>query len=338
MIRVLYIGQCELGSTSRMRFEKIQHYFSSEIDLIDITPIINNTNKIMRSIGWRFKIGPLIRNINKEIEDSIKCKDEKYDLIWVDKGVFIMPHIIKKFSEISKILVHFTPDPAFFYHQSRLFNSSIKYFDACITTKSFELDAYNAMGSQSCHYVTQGFDKNIHRPLVDFSNKKYEVCFIGHYEKERAKLIQLLLDNNIEVALAGIKWKRFVKKNKIKKLIYFGSHVAGDEYVRLISSSKLGLGLLSKWIPELHTTRTFEIPACGTCLLTEENKEINEFFTDNECIKYKNDADCLNKIKIILSNMNNLKDITDRGYKRVHIDRRDYESQIFDLFNVIVRL
>ena len=32
-------------------------------------------------------------------------------------------------------------------------------------------------------------------------------------------------------------------------------------------------GLLAKWVPELHTTRTFEIPACGTALVTERNSE-----------------------------------------------------------------
>lgn len=36
-------------------------------------------------------------------------------------------------------------------------------------------------------------------------------------------------------------------------------------------------GALSRRFPERHTTRTFEIPACGTVLITEWNEEISVF-------------------------------------------------------------
>jgi spore maturation protein CgeB len=332
-MRVLYIGQCENGSTSKMRFEKLQFFFNFQIELINLTPIIQNTPKFYRSLGWRFKIGPLISRINIAI--SKKIKNKMYDIVWVDKGVFIQPKIINELRYKTKKLVHFTPDPAFLYHQSRFFEKSIKYYDVCITTKSFEIDLYNSKGARNCFYLTQGFDKNIHRPLVNFAEKRYDVCFIGHYEKERAELIQLLLDNGIWVVLAGIKWEGFVKKNLNKKLSYFGCHICGDDYAGLISKSYLGLGLLSKWIPEKHTTRTFEIPACKTCLVTESNNEIDSFFSDDECIKYLTNKDCLDQIVSILKTPDMIKQISEQGYKRVVKDRRDYESQIYNICHSI---
>ena len=334
MKKLLYIGQCENGSTSRMRFEKLKIFFGSEIELIDLTPIIQNTPRFYRSLGWRFKFGRLIKSINNSI--SLKIKGNFYDLVWIDKGVFIRPEVIKQLRSKTTKLVHFTPDPAFLYHRSRFFKASIGYFDLCITTKSFEIEIYKSNGAINCLYMTQGFDKDIHRPLTDFKNKKYEVCFIGHYEKERAELIQLLLDNGIEVVLAGIKWKQFVRKNRDKKLRYFGKHVAGNEYSKLISESYLGLGLLSKWIPERHTTRTFEIPACCTCLVTEVTEEVIEFFNDDECLKFQNNLECVQQIKLILKNQLLLKEISQKGYNRVNKDRRDYQNQIDDICNYII--
>jgi spore maturation protein CgeB len=144
------------------------------------------------------------------------------------------------------------------------------------------------------------------------------------------------VDNGISVALAGIKWKSFVNKNTNKNLFYFGVHVAGDEYSKLISESRLGLGLLSKWIPEKHTTRTFEIPACKTCLVTEANDEIDNFFSNSECLKFIDLIDCLKKVQSILMAPEKIKEISQLGFNRVINDRRDYESQIFDLCNSLI--
>jgi spore maturation protein CgeB len=335
-MKLLYIGQCDWGSTSRMRYEKVQLYFNTAVDLINLTPIIEKTPKILRSLGWRLKIGPLIKNINNAIITEVR--NNNYDIIWVDKGVFILPFCAGILRNKTKFFIHSTPDPAFLYHGSRLFEKSLKFYDICVTTKSFETEIYRAKGVKNCYYLTQGFDKTIHFPRVEFETKKYDICFIGHREKNREELIQLLLDNDIEVVLAGIKWENFVKKNKQKKLKYFGNHVSGHDYARLISDSKLGLGLLSKWIPEKHTTRTFEIPACGTCLVTEKNDEIDSFFSDIECIKFINHKDCVQKINSILKQLDLLKAITNLGFERVVQDRRDYESQIFDLCNSIVSL
>jgi hypothetical protein len=39
-----------------------------------------------------------------------------------------------------------------------------------------------------------------------------------------------------------------------------GGKLYGDDYVRALTGSKIGLGFLRKVCPEQHTTRSFEIP------------------------------------------------------------------------------
>jgi spore maturation protein CgeB len=314
---ILFIGQCGYGSTSHMRFEMIQKYFDCSVQLINTSPIIEDTWKPYRSIGWRFQRGPLVESINKTILNGFDVK-KNYDLIWIEKGVFIKESTLRQLKMVSKKLVHFTPDPAFLYHKSRHFTKGLKHYDFCITTKSFELGLYKNKGAKNVIYCTQGYDEDLHKPMVPFEDKIYDICFIGHHEQERELVLSQLLQVGFSIALAGIKWKSFVKRNRQKKnLHYFGKHVAGENYTLLISQSKLGLGLLSKWIPEKHTTRTMEIPACGTILVTEKNEETEFMFRESDVIFFSDIDSISNQIAQILKNPAELKLKTKLGREAI---------------------
>src|SRR6476660_1292662 len=141
-MKVLYIGHYDVGSTSRMRGEYLKELLpGSEFKAVSIDPPLNATPRILRSVGWRYKKGPLIKNINNHIKNELG-NVYAFDLVWIDKGVFIDPEIVHQLRKNSRRLVHFTPDPAFTYHRSKLFYQSIPNYDFCITTKSFEIESY----------------------------------------------------------------------------------------------------------------------------------------------------------------------------------------------------
>ncbi len=336
-MKVLYVGQYSHGTTSKMRADKISAIVRAEIfDVIDIHIPFYNTNKLWRSLGFRYKKGPLIGNVNRYVLS--KFKKIKYDLIWVDKGIFLKEKVIKMFRNHATKMVHFTPDPAFTYHKSALFNSSLPYYDFLITTKSYELDFYNKHVSPSkVIYTTQGFDKEIHKKSENDFKAKKSLVFIGHHEKERESVIRKLLENNIPVTLAGIKWENFANAHKTNSnLNYLGKGVYGDDYVRQLQNARIGWGAISKWIPELHTTRTFEIPACGTALLTERNKETTSFFNEGEVIFYDNETDLIKKINIFLNDEEALELISAKGYEKVHQAGYDYEAILKNVLKTVM--
>lgn len=324
---ILYIGHYNEGSTSGMRGEHLRQILKPQnFKLANIDIPINKTGRIFRSIGWRYKIGPFITRINNYIVNVIN-KEWNYDLVWIDKGVFIKPEIIKKLRYESKLMVHFTPDPAFAYHQSSLFYKSIKYFDVCITTKSFELENYRKNNAKKVLYCTQGYDKNIHKAYCDFNQKDKTVSFIGHFEKERGDIIQYIIDQGIDVHVAGIKWGSFLKKNsKNLYLHYYGPGIFGTDYAKFISSSKFSLGLLSKWIPEKHTTRTFEIPACGTAIITERTTDTLNIFQEDEVLFYNTVSEIPDIIKNFLVHEEQLINIITKGKSKIINGGFDYLS------------
>ena len=337
MMRVLYIGQYTLGTTSRMRGEALKAIIKPTIfEVIDANIPFYKAHRLLRSCGFRYKKGPLINNINKYIVAALK--EEAYDLIWVDKAVFVTPKTTALLRSKAAKLVHFTPDPAFTFHKSKLFLKSLPYYDFLVTTKSYELEHYyKYIKTDKVLYATQGFDAKLHKASKHPFSKKEGFVFIGHYENQRAVVLEKLLQNDIKITLAGIKWHQFAKKHQNNSnLIYLGDGVYGEDYVKTLQNAKMAWGALSKWVPELHTTRTFEIPACGTALVTERNSETASFFKNSDAIFYNDINDLVTQVKYYMSNNKSLETLTEKGTKTVHLQGKDYKSIIHTLLQQIL--
>jgi spore maturation protein CgeB len=312
-MRVLYIGQYSYGTTSRMRGESIRlSPFVKCFNYIDTNIPFFKCNKLWQSVGFRYKIGPLIPQINKYILNKIDSK--KYDLIWVDKGIFIKPETLIKLKNQCDKIIHYTPDAAFYQNKSVLFERCIILYDYLITTKSFEKIKYlNFVSEYKLFFTTQGYDETIHKPIVPFPEKNDAVVFIGLYEPAREHIIKSLIEAKIPVHIGGMGWSKFLKQNKSDLLSFLGERVIGENYAQSISACKFGLGILSKKFPELHTTRTFEMPACGTALLTERNSETTRFYSDSDVIFYSDVEELINKVRHYIADDSSLKSLTHNG-------------------------
>jgi len=336
-MKVLYVGQYSDGTTSKMRCKVIQKILKPSIfQVIDANIPFYKTHRLLRSFGFRYKKGPLINNINKYIIAALK--EETYDLIWVDKAVFLTPKTTALLRSRASKLVHFTPDPAFTFHKSKLFLKSLPNYDFLVTTKSYELEHYyKYIKTEKVLYATQGFDAKLHKPSKQLFSKKEGFVFIGHYEDQRAVVLEKLLQNDIKITLAGIKWYQFAKKHQNNpNLIYLGNGVYGEDYVKTLQKAKMAWGALSKWVPELHTTRTFEIPACGTALVTERNTETQLFFKDDEAIFYTNENDLIEKITFFMNNDKPLEVLTKKGTSRAVTNAYDYNSILNAILKTIL--
>jgi hypothetical protein len=324
-MKVLYIGQYGLGTTSRMRGEILSKLTApGTFTVLDIEKPISDTKQIFRSFGWRYFKGPLISCVNKFIERELSnCGT--VDLVWVDKGVFIDPQVVKKLKQRCGVLFHYTPDAAFYFNNSKLFRNSLPYYDFCISTKSFEFDLYYKYGVQNLIKCTQGYNPKIHHAYNKYAEKS-GIGFLGLYEESRKIILHELIKSGFEVKVGGKGWEKFNRQHlQYDNYTFLGDNLYGESYASAISGCLFAMGLLSKKFPEKHTTRTFEIPACKTALVTEDNPEIRTYYNQDDVLFYSDIMDLQEKLQYYLSNKAELYNLIERGFNAVSKGCFNYE-------------
>ncbi|WP_197527716.1 CgeB family protein [Posidoniimonas polymericola] len=205
-------------------------------------------------------------------------------------------------------------------------SSSMQYFDLFITPKSYELDEYAKLGKQVL-YMPLGFCDQIHTPRQVPEASRVDVGFIGSWEPRREHFMTQIVEQGSTAHIWGYGWDHVVdgrwslrREARLRRLnngrattIQINAHLAdiitsheiyGDTYAECLSRSRISLGLLRTTLyPDQHTTRTFEIPACGSMLLAERTDEHKSFFEEGrEADFFSSDEEMIDKVRFYSNN------------------------------------
>jgi len=317
-LKCLFIGIRTSGTTSYLRSQALQRAIpEANWQFIDTDVPFHSALRISRSLAFRLRLGPAVGAINQYVKDRLAS--DRYDLIWVDKGVCLRPSIVRTLRSRADRLVYYTPDTSFLNNHSRFFNQTVGLYDRVVTTKSLELDEYaRRMDRSRLLLVTQTYDRQLHFPRCSFEEKRPEAVMIGLCEPDREDCVKRLLDSGVVVRIGGKGWAGFLRQQRGHDNLRFeGDAVFGEHYAEVLSRATFGLGMLTRRFPELHTTRTFEIPACGTALATPDNSETRQFFSPNEALFFSDYSDLARKVVDLFKNPRQLQQITTAGWQRV---------------------
>lgn len=314
----LYVGIRTPGTTSQLRADTLCNLLAPcEWKLIDTDPVFRESTRWARSLWFRFRAGPAVAALNRLVLAELGT--DPFDFAWIDKGVCLWPETVRKIRQLARKLVYYTPDTSFLANRSRYFRSTASMYDLIVTTKSLELASFERLlPRERIALVTQCFDSQLHYPRCTFAEKRKEAVLIGLCEPDRERCVEQLTSHGIAVRVGGIGWERFVRRHAGNSLVQFeGARIFGQRYAEVLSRATIGLGLLTKRFPELHTTRTFEIPACGTALATERNSETIGIFGDKEVIFFADYADLGRQIIALMRDEVRLQAISEAGTQRV---------------------
>lgn len=296
-----------------------------EVDEIDTTSRPINLyyricNKLFQ-LGFPVKL-PDLANANKRIIAAV-TSNTSYDVVWIDKGVLIDKstfQTIKNYQPQAKI-IGYSPDwMAARHNQSKQFLQSLPFYDCYATTKSYSVDYLYEHGAKHVLFVDNAYQKGFHRPYnLERDEAEYyisEVSFIGSWEKERSDSIVALAESGIAINIWGSgPWAEIC--NSHPNMHYKGGDLNDERYCKVISASKISLCFLRKMNLDLQTTRSVEIPACGSLMLAERTVEHQNMFKEGvEADFFSSNEELIAKCKFYLSNETRRAEVAASGHRR----------------------
>jgi spore maturation protein CgeB len=362
-MKILFIGQIAAGQTSGMRMQILRD-LGHEVVAVDSGVRWLEARRISRVLQQRFCRGPILDALNAEVLEV--GKSFRPDLVWAEKQEYLRPSTFDSLKRSGARLLHYTPDPYFSVDWKRtgLMDDSMPLFDFLVTSKRYELADYEKLRA-AVLYMPLGFSDSVHRPIVPASRREFDayasdVSFIGGWDPRR----EMLLDEvskvaGIDLKIWGYGWdhlsdgkmtlrrflsmkrnagreKYLIQKNARLAAKLRGNEIYGDEYAWAITSAKISLGFLRQVWPDQHTTRTFEIPACGSMLLGDRTEEHLAFFEEGvEAEFFEGETEMIEKIRFYLGNETARAQVARRGYERCYRDNYSYKSRMSGILEAI---
>lgn len=90
-------------------------------------------------------------------------------------------------------------------YQLDLVSEISPHYDYCLVPEEFRLDDYKALGANPI-YCQEAANPNIYKQTK--TKEKYDVTFIGQSYGDRPEYIKFLFDNNIDIRVWGVGWKK----------------------------------------------------------------------------------------------------------------------------------
>ena len=330
-MKILYVGQLWEGGTCLERMRLLQG-LSCQIVPFDTTSWIAEGSRWGRSLAHRVNWGLPLEGLNNALTAFAQTlRDVTH--IWIDKGRWIYPSTVRFLKEqTGATSVHYTPDPQLLHHRSRHFTACLPLYDLLVTTKPFEVAHYKASGAKNVMLVLQGYDDRFVpcTPSVEAQAELgSDVCFVGHCERHYARQLRIAGKATKRLKIWGPQWRRYSRFHSWARKSVVGDGIWGDRYPLALASSRIGLGLLSKRIPETTTTRSFEIPATGVFLLAERTDEHQALFDEGvEAEFFGNEDELVEKVVFYLKHDTVRKKIATAGRERCLRSRYHSRDQL----------
>jgi hypothetical protein len=216
-------------------------------------------------------------------------------------------------------------------------------------------------------YAPLAFSDIVHRPVLPAERSTYEkyasdVCFVGGWEPRREALLDAVAGlPDIKLKIWGYGWNHLadgrvtarryfamrrnsagepfkVRRNPRLAPAVQGAEIYDEQYSWAISAARISLGFLRKICPDQHTTRSFEIPACGSMMIADRTTEHLAMFEEGKEAEFFDDAtELLDKLRYYLAHEDERKRVAQAGFERCFRDGYSYRSRVVEIMDTVVR-
>jgi spore maturation protein CgeB len=283
-----------------------KYFLEQGVDVRRFTPSTYFYNFYKKSLINKILFRAGLSSIYTKINTMLLAHVEKEtpDVIWVFKGMEIMPRTLRFLRQKGIYLVNFNGDNPFIFsgkgsgnknitHSIGLYHLHFTYNTA--VKRRLERDFKNV----KTHYLAFGFE--VDQKTIEEAEKETEVlrtCFLGNPDKQRAIFIQQLANAGLEIDVFGNGWKSYVQH----KLIKTNDEISGEDAWRVLRRYRVQLNLMRIHNLDSHNMRTFEVPGIGGIMVAPNTPEHRMFFRDGEEVfLFADFSDCVIKIQNLIN-------------------------------------
>jgi spore maturation protein CgeB len=313
-MKILLIGKDNPLSWTKHISEAIQNDTDINVETIYI-----NKLGFIHDLTRNFKKLLSTKDIYKSTKVYIENKIQKInpDVILVISPFGMNETIFESFNSLGKNIIKLAWIGDLFGPQHKVIAN---YFNKLYMTDTYFIELSKKYNFPESSYLPLAANTNIFYNVKKEKNNK--LLFIGAFTNDRLNLINAIQNQKIHVI--GPKWK-----NTNENITYDKKHIDLTQvaYEYNVASTVLNIKHEKNVVNGLNM-RSFEVPACKTCLIQDNLKDIEYNFEINKDILVYNSIEELNELLAKLQvDTQIIQKISQNGYKRV-ISSHTYEHRL----------
>ncbi len=200
-----------------------------------------------------------------------------------------------------------------------LFNNLVGNFDFMHVLRPAEADLLKNKYTETKFFISPHYYCPWDHQINSKISKKRQIVFIGHGENDlRIECVARLIEKNLPIQIYGPAsgWQKYLPKSSLQKIPEIRPLI-GNDYIHKIQESVICLGFYSKSNYDNYGIRSYEIPACGSFLLSEDTEEMRKLYEPKiEFDVFKNSDELIGKAKFYLENEDKANKIAIMGHKK----------------------
>lgn len=267
------------------------------------------SKNVFGRIQNRLLIGPVIRKLNQDFKRMVN--DYQPDIVLCYRALPLMPQTLYETREDTKgrrtTFVCYNNDNAFGSIGNkvywRFFKRAIPLYDLHLIYR--DSDAVFLGETVSSYVLRSHYLPWLHRPLESsqITKKNIDICFLGHFESDRriTELDTLMNQLPAKYKVHGSGWAENSRGRPWASLDT--TELQGERYVLALNAAKIALVFFSTWNSDTYTRRVFEIPACGTFMLSQRTETMQSLYVeDKEAVYFSSPEELVDKARYYLRN------------------------------------
>lgn len=282
----------------------VKHFFSrgSTVELFPAQRFFyeyyykNIVTKLICRLGLSRIYHEINANLLKRVEDF------KPDVVFVFKGMEVLPETLINLKQVGIKLVNYNPDNPFIFSGygsgNKNVSESLMLYDLHLTYNLEILENLKSMQLKS-EFFPFAFEAGVDKaPELNQAGEVLKPCFLGNPDKNRVEILNQLADRGVKLDVYGNDWA----KNSIHLNITAFPPVYGDEMITVLRKYRVQLNLMRIHNLNSHNMRSLEIPGHGGVQLAPRTVEHEMLFKEGDEIFLYNDVDdCVEQINRLLS-------------------------------------